>query len=32
MRKQSVTLVSNHTRAIAGLQESGTPAAHASGD
>ncbi len=27
MRKQSVTLVSNDTRAIAGLQESGTPAA-----
>ena len=27
MRKQSVTLVDNDTRAIAGLQESGTPAA-----
>jgi len=27
MRKQSVTLVSNDTRAIAGLRESGTPAA-----
>jgi len=27
MLKKSVTLVSNHTRAIAGLQESGTPAA-----
>lgn len=27
MRKQSITLVSNDTRAIAGLRESGTPAA-----